>query len=128
MRRAGVAAVFAMLLLVPRDARAGSFLAEARGLRVELASEPGRPMQGRDTVYTLWLRDPAGRPVAGAKVTLTGRMADGMTVLAPLRESSEAGMYSGRVLFTMEGEWQLSLRILRADPPLKLSFTEQVAR
>jgi len=128
MRRAGVAAVFALLLLLPRDAGAGSFLAEASGLSVELASEPGRPMRGRDTVYTLWLRDPAGRPVAGAKVTLTGRMPDGMTVLAPLRASSEAGMYLGRVLFTMEGGWRLTVRILQADTPLELSFTEQVAR
>jgi hypothetical protein len=82
----------------------------------------------RQTVYTLALRDPAGRPFAGAKVVLVGRMPDGMTVLAPLRESSEAGMYSGRVLFTMEGEWRLTVRILQADTPLELSFTEQVAR
>lgn len=55
-------------------------------------------------MYTLSLREGIARPVVGAKVTLMGRMADGMTVLAPLRESSQAGMYSGRVLFTMEGE------------------------
>lgn len=79
-------------------------------------------------MYTLSLRDGTGRPVVGAKVTLMGRMADGMTVLAPLRQSSEAGIYSGRVLFTMEGEWRLTVRILQADTPLKLSFTEQVAR
>lgn len=79
-------------------------------------------------MYTLSLREGIARPVVGAKVTLMGRMADGMTVLAPLRESSQAGMYSGRVLFTMEGEWQLTLRILRAEPPLELSFTERVAR
>lgn len=79
-------------------------------------------------MYTLSLRDGIGRAVAGAKVMLLGRMPDGMTVLAPLRESSEAGMYSGRVLFTMEGEWRLTVRILQADTPLELSFTEQVAR
>ena len=128
MKRAGLSAVLMILLLLPRDARAGSFLTEARGLSVELASEPGRPIRGRDTAYTLSLRDGIGRPVAGAKVTLMGRMADGMTVLGPLRESPEAGMYSGRVLFTMEGEWRLTVRILQADAPLELTFTEQVGR
>lgn len=79
-------------------------------------------------MYTLSLREGIARPVVGAKVTLMGRMADGMTVLAPLRASSEAGMYSGRVLFTMDGEWRLTVRILQADTPLELSFAEQVAR
>ena len=103
-------------------------MAESTGLRAELTSEPAQPVRARETVYTLALRDGTGRPVAGAKVTLMGRMADGMTVLAPLRESPEAGMYSGRVLFTMEGEWRLTVRILQADAPLELTFTEQVGR
>jgi hypothetical protein len=69
------------------------------------------------------------RPKPGNEaVTLMGRMPDGMTVLAPLRESPEAGMYSGRVLFTMEGEWRLTVRILEADTPQELTFTEQVGR
>jgi hypothetical protein len=116
------------LLLLPSAAGAGSFRVEARGLMVELASEPGRPVQGRDAVYTLSLRDWAGRQVTGAKVTLMGRMPDGMTVLVPLRETSQRGRYSGGVLFTMEGEWQLTVRIIQSDTPLELSFTEQVAR
>ncbi len=57
-----------------------------------------------------------------------GRMPDGMTVLAPLTETSQAGLYSGRVLFTMEGEWRLTIRIIQANTPLELSFTEQVGR
>jgi hypothetical protein len=109
-------------------AGAESFRVEARGLTVELASEPGRPVQGRDTVYTLSLRDGAGRQVGGAKVTLMGRMPDGMTVLAPLRETSQAGRYSGQILFTMEGQWRLTVRIIQADTPLELAFTEQVGR
>ena len=128
MMRAGLSVVLTIFLLLPRDAGAGSFLTQAGGLSVELASEPGRPVQGRETVYTLSLRDGIGRAVAGAKVTLVGTMPDGMTVLGPLRESAEAGMYSGRVLFTMEGEWPLTVRILQAGAPLELTFTEQVGR
>lgn len=124
----GLGAALVALLLLPLEAGGGSFRTEAAGLRVELDSEPARPVQGRETTYTLSVRDAAGRQVTEAKITLMGRMPDGMTVLAPLRESSEAGMYSGRVLFTMDGEWRLTVRILQADTPLELSFAEQVAR
>ncbi len=126
MTRRGRWTLVVLLLVLPPEAGAGSFVTEASGLRAELTSEPARPVQARETVYILALRDGIGRPVAGVKVTLMGRMADGMTVLAPLRESPEAGMYSGRVLFTMEGEWRLTVRILQADTPLELTFTEQV--
>lgn len=127
MRPWGLWAVLAVLLVSPPEVRAGSFRTEANGLRVELESEPNRPVQGRETVYTLSLRDAAGRQVTGVKVTLMGRMPDGMMVLAPLRQTS-GGLYAGRVLFTMEGQWQLTVRIIHSATPLELSFTEQVGR
>jgi len=128
MTRWGLGAALVLLLLLPCEAGAGNFHAEAGGMRVELASEPKVPIQGRETVYTLSLSNASGGQVTGARVTLMGRMPDGMTVLAPLRETSQAGLYSGRVLFTMEGEWRLTVRIIQASTPLELSFTEQVAR
>ena len=128
MKRRGLGAGLVLLVFLVPAVEAGSFRTEAGGLSVELVSEPGRPIQGRETVYTLSLRNAAGRQVAGAKVTLMGRMPDGMTVLAPLRETSQAGLYSGRVLFTMEGEWRLTVRIVQTDTPLELSLTEQVGR
>ncbi len=128
MRPWGLWAPLVLLLLLPAEARAGSLRTGSRGLKIEVASAPERPIQGRETVYTLSVRDAAGRQVTGAKVTLMGRMPDGMTVLAPLTETSQAGLYSGRVLFTMEGEWRLTARIIQTDTPLELSFTEQVGR
>jgi len=128
MTRWGHWAVGVLLVLLPCEVEAGSFVTEAGGLRAELTSEPGRPVRARETVYTLALRDPAGRPLAGTKVTLMGRMPDGMTVLVPLRQTAEVGVYSGRVLFTMEGEWQLAVRIIQTDTPPELPFTEQVSR
>lgn len=128
VKRPGLCASLSLLLLLPPEAGAGSFQAEASGLRLELTSEPGQPIQGRETVYTLSLRVPAGRQVTGAKVTLMGKMPDGMTVLAPLRETPRPGLYSGRVLFTMEGEWRLTVRIIQSGIPLELSFPEQVGR
>lgn len=128
VKRPGLCASLSLLLLLPAEARAGSLRTESRGLKIEVASAPERPIQGRETVYTLSVRDAAGRQVTGAKVTLMGKMPDGMTVLAPLTETSQAGLYSGRVLFTMEGEWRLTVRIIQTDTPLELSFTEQVGR
>jgi len=128
MKCRGLGAVLVLLLLPPVPATAGNFRSETREVAVELVSEPRQPIQGRETVYMLLLRDGAGQPLAGAKVTLMGRMADGMTVLVPLRATSEFGIYSGRALFTMAGEWQLTLRIALTGKPLELSFTEQVGR
>jgi len=128
MRGRGLGAGLVLFLLLTPEAWAGSLRAESGGLRVELASEPERPIQGRETLYTLSLREATGQPVGGAKVTLLGRMPDGMTVLVPLRGMSQVGIYSGRVLFTMEGEWRFTVRISLTDKPLKLSFKEQVGR
>ncbi len=117
-----------VLLVLPIEAAAGSLRAEIKGVKVELTSDPDRPMQGREAIYTILLRDAADQPKAGAKITLMGRMPDGMTVLVPLRETSQRGRYSGRVLFTMEGEWRLTVRIIQPGTPLELSLTEQVGR
>ena len=122
------AAFLLLLLLLPHEVGAGSLRTEINGLRLELASEPDQPVQGRETVYILSLRDAAGSPVTGAKVTLMGRMADGMTLLAPLRQAPEPGIYRGRVLFTMQGPWNLTLRVVRTGQPLEFLLTEQVGQ
>ena len=117
-----------LFLLLPFEVAAGSLRTEINGVRVELASEPERPVQGRETAYTLWLRDGASRPMTGTRATLMGRMPDGMTVLAPLRPGSEPGMYRGQVVFTMEGRWDLTLRVSGPERSFELSLTEQVGR
>jgi hypothetical protein len=74
------------------------------------------------------LVDQAGRRVTGAQVTLRGGMADGMSVVAPLRATAEPGVYRGRVLFTMEGRWELTVRVTREGKRFELPLTEHVAR
>jgi hypothetical protein len=93
---------------------------------VEFVSEPERPRTGRLTTYTLRLVDRDGAPLSGARVSLQGRMADGMTVLAPLRPTAEPGMYRGRVVFTMEGQWNLTLRVVRGMQRFELPLSVQV--
>ena len=109
-------------------ATAGKLDAEVEGVRAELRSEPERPGAGRETSYVLRLLDSSGRPVTGAQTTLRGRMADGMSVVAPLRPAPEGGIYRGRVLFTMEGSWELTLRVDRQGKRFELPLTESVGR
>ena len=130
MRKLGLAGVVAVALMIVDAAPlgAGSLTSEADGLRVELASRPGRPVATRQTEYVVRLTDRAGQPVDGARLTLRGIMADGMSIVAPLRSAGEAGVYRGSVLFTMEGRWELTLGIAREGKRFELPLTEHVAR
>ncbi len=107
---------------------AGALTGEVDGIRVELTSSPSRPGTNGQTEYVVRLVDGTGQPVIGAQVTLRGGMADGMSVVAPLRPTREAGVYRGRVLFTMEGRWELTLRVTREGKRFELPVVEHVGR
>jgi hypothetical protein len=107
---------------------AGALTSEVNGLRVELTSRPGRPVASGQTEYVVRLTNHAGHPVDGARLTLRGTMADGMSIVAPIRSGEEPGVYRGRVLFTMEGRWELTLRIARGGKRFELPITEHVGR
>ena len=107
---------------------AGALTTKRDGLRVELTSGPSRPSANGRTEYIVRLGDSTGQPVSGAQLTLRGAMADGMSIVAPLRPAAEPGVYRGRVLFTMEGTWELTLRIARQTKQLELPLTEHVGR
>jgi hypothetical protein len=117
-----------LLLASPSGLGAGSLSAEQHGIRVELVSEPREPVSNRETVYTLTLTDLKGQPVSQAKATLAGQMADGMAVLTPLRATDKAGVYAGRVLFTMEGPWRMTLRVTYQEQTFELGLSERVSR
>jgi hypothetical protein len=121
-----VAMALAMVAASPLEA--GDLTREVDGLRVEITSRPDRPVAVGETEYVARLTDRAGQPVNGARLTLRGTMADGMSIVAPLRAIGEAGMYRGRVLFTMEGRWELTLRIAREGKRFELPLTEHVGR
>jgi hypothetical protein len=129
MTNAARAAGMGMALLFGASAAAaGTLTAHTDGVTVELTSQPEQPRTKGKTSCTLRLIDPAGAPVTGAQVTLSGRMADGMSVLAPLRAAPEPGVYRGEVLFTMEGPWELRVRVARQGRRFELPFREQVTR
>jgi hypothetical protein len=109
-------------------AGAASLTTEIDGVRVEVGSVPEPPVRNHRATYTVRLIDRRGAPVTGARVTLTGRMADGMSVAAPLRPADEPGIYRGDVLFTTEGRWDLTIRVVVGGGRFEVSLSEAVSR
>jgi len=128
MKAAALAALVALCGSIAPAAMAASLTTKVEGIRAELSSKPEKPVKGRKTSYTVRLVDSAGKPIIDARVTLTGRMSDGMSTAAPLRPGGEAGVYRGEVLFTMEGRWDLTVRVVRQDGRLESPLREEVAR
>src|SRR5713101_5083517 len=103
-------------------------LVAALSSSVVVTSAPETPVTDRKTTYSVRLVDPAGKAVTDARVTLTGRMADGMSAATPLRPAGEPGVYRGEVLFTMEGPWDLTIRVVRPTGRVEFPLREEVAR
>jgi len=101
---------------------------EAGGTKVQVGGQPERPTTGWRTVYTVRLEDPAWTPVSGEKITLSGRMAGGMSVVAPLRAAAEPGTYRGEVLYTMAGRWDLRVRVAGRSQRFEIPLVEEVDR
>ena len=101
---------------------------EIEGVRVEVSSAPETPLTDRKTVYTVRLVDAVGKPVTDARITLTARMADGMSAAVPLRSAGAPGTYRGEVLFTMEGRWDLIVRVARQAGRFEIPIRENVAK
>jgi hypothetical protein len=123
----GLLGALGWLCTVP-SATAASLTADVDGMRVDLRSEPESPARDRMTTYVLRLFESTGKPVTEARVTLTARMADGMSAAAALRPSGDPGVYRGQILFTMEGSWELTLRVARQGQRFGLPLVESVGR
>lgn len=121
-------AALVVVLSLTTSATAASLTTDVDGVRVEVSSAPEPPVKDRKTAYAVRLVDATGKPVTDARVTLTGRMADGMSVVAPLRSSDTPGLYRGQVLFTMEGPWDLAIRVVRQGRRFEVPLREQVGR
>lgn len=129
MKIGALAALLATLGgLLANGVLAASLTTNIDGIRVEVSSAPEPPVKDRKTAYTVRLVDPAGKPISDARVTLTARMADGMSAAAPLRPVGEPGVYRGELLFTMEGRWELTVRVVSQGRRLELPLREEVGR
>lgn len=129
MKVPAVAALIGALSgLIVSGAPAASLTADVDGVRLEVNTNPEPPVKDRKIAYTVRLVDSAGKPITDARVTLTGRMADGMSTAAPLRAVGEPGLYRGEVLFTMEGRWDLTVRVVRQAGRIEIPVREEVGR
>ena len=105
----------------------GASFTEVRdGLEIQVSARPDPPREGEWVTYTVGLRHASGAPLVGATVKLTGGMADGMAVRADLRPAGTDGVYSGRLLLTMQGRWDMRLTIAHPRGTREIRFTEQV--
>lgn len=123
-------AVFALsaVILTAASVGAGSLNAENDGIRVELRSEPERPVTNANTRYTVRPQGPAGEPLTGARLTLSGRLGDGAPVIVTFRPAPEAGLYQGEVAFKGAGRWNLWLAVERQGRRLELPLRERVGQ
>jgi len=129
MRPAGLAILLAGLTAaVAIEAWAADVTREIDGVHVEVRSVPSTPLTTRKTIYTVRLLDAAAQPVTDARITVTARMKDGMSAVAPLHRTEAPGVYRGEVLFTMEGPWDLTVRVARPGGHLEVAVRERVAR
>ncbi|HZT72456.1 MAG TPA: FixH family protein [Terriglobales bacterium] len=75
-------------------------------LQMRLSTQPAVPAVGRDTTFSLLLRDAQGRPVSGASVRLSLAMTFmnmGQTVVQ--MSDRGHGLYTGVGAFSMGGDW-----------------------
>jgi hypothetical protein len=126
LTRGTVVLVLLAVALAASPGSAATVTGDVEGLRFEVTSQPEVPRVGERIVYTARLTAADGRPVAGARVLLVGRMPDGMRVTVPLRPDAEPGTYRGPVLFIMGGAWELTVQVTREGRQVELAFEEQV--
>ncbi len=108
-----------------RPLEAASFVVARDGLDIEVSAIPNPPREWEWVTYTVRLRE-GGAPLVRAKVWLFGSMPDGMTTRADLRPGGTEGVYSGRLMLTMRGEWAMRLSITHPRGKTEIAFTEQV--
>jgi hypothetical protein len=51
-----------------------------------------------------------------------------MSAAAPLRPAGEPGIYRGEILFTMDGPWELTIRVVRSTDRVEIPLREEVAK
>ena len=101
---------------------AGLFLGgcgRSRSPRADITVEheilPDPPSVGPSTV-TLRLKDAAGRPLSGARVSLEGNMTHpGMRPVFSEARESAAGLYWSDFEFTMGGDWVVTVHVTLPD-------------
>ncbi len=88
--------------------------------RVELVRNPAAASEGRGEAYTARIWEAAGQPLAGAKVSLVGSMADGTVLDIPLDPGPEPGTYRGTGPPGRSALVDLRIRVLTSDKRVEI--------
>ena len=94
----------------------------ARMPRVEM-SRVSAPVAGRDETYTIRLSDTAGRPLAGAEVSLLIRTEDGALLDLPVASGSEPGIYQATVPSIGPAAVDFRVRVATSDTRVEIPVT-----
>jgi hypothetical protein len=89
--------------------------------QVELVRNP--PAEGRGEAYAVRISDTAGRPIAGAEVSLLVRMADGTALDIPLDSGPEPGTYRGTAPSSQTAPIDLRIRVITSDKRVEIPLT-----
>jgi hypothetical protein len=75
-----------------------------------------RPLRAGPAILTVRLRDSAGNPVAGARVSLEANMSHpGMAPVFGEAREGAPGQYQGRMEFAMAGDWVVLIHVTLPD-------------
>lgn len=86
------------------------------GLAISLTTVPNPPARLEGTAFEISVRDAAGNPVLGARVSLELRMrAHSMPENQPRVQERGAGRYVAAGAFGMGGEWLAAVEVVLAD-------------
>lgn len=89
---------------------------ETEGLSISLATAPSPPARHEGTAFEIGVRDGAGVPQTGARVTLQLLMpAHAMPENRPRVQERGAGRYVAAGAFAMGGEWLAAVEVVLAD-------------
>jgi hypothetical protein len=85
------------------------------GISVEYGISP-QPVRVGPALLTVKLRDAAGKPVAGARVSFEANMSHpGMAPAFGEAKEGELGRYQGSVEFAMAGDWVVLIHVTLPD-------------
>ncbi|MCX7671228.1 MAG: FixH family protein [Anaerolineae bacterium] len=112
---------FAMALLVAVVVVAGCGRMRAGstslpdGFSITMDAQPSRPVVG-DGQLIVTLADPAGRPIADARLEVEGNMSHaGMKPSFGTVTAAAAGRYTVAIRWTMAGDWYVDIKATLAD-------------
>ena len=88
---------------------------ETNGVAISLTTAPSPPARQEATTFEITVRDAAGNPVTGARVSLEFSMHHGMPENRPRVVERGGGRYVAASALGMGGEWLAAVEVVLTD-------------